>query len=149
MDGNFSTDATIHERIKHLVDVLADSKNTVFAQKLGISEANVRGYIKGVVPKTDVLEKIVRNYDINAHWLLTGEGEMLRDAAEGVHRETEEAEKMLLAAEYSTASVPLVADLLDRITAQAAEIGRLEERIRQFECEKEKAASGRGSASGE
>lgn len=48
---------TIHERIKHLVDIKAGGKNTAFAQKLGVSEANIRGYIKGVIPKADVLEK--------------------------------------------------------------------------------------------
>ena len=46
---------TIHERIKQLVTTLAGGKNTVFAQKLGVSEANIRGYIKNVVPKADVL----------------------------------------------------------------------------------------------
>lgn len=71
--------ATIHERIGLLVRVKADNKNTVFAQKLGVSEANIRGYIKGVVPKADVLAKIVSSYDdISPAWLLTGEGEMLK-----------------------------------------------------------------------
>lgn len=65
---------TIHERIKHLVDIKAGGKNTVFAQKLSVSEANIRGYIKGVIPKADVLEKIVISYDVNAMWLLTGLG---------------------------------------------------------------------------
>ncbi|WP_455635326.1 hypothetical protein [Parabacteroides sp.] len=66
--------ATIHERIKHLVDTYADGKNTIFATRLGVSEANIRGYIKGVIPKADILEKIVISYDINAMWLLTGLG---------------------------------------------------------------------------
>ena len=33
---------TIHERIEHLVKTLADGKNTVFAAKLGVSEANIK-----------------------------------------------------------------------------------------------------------
>lgn len=71
--------ATIHERIGLLVKIKADNKNTVFAQKLGVSEANIRGYIKGVVPKADVLAKIVSSYDdVSPAWLLTGEGEMLK-----------------------------------------------------------------------
>lgn len=65
---------TIHERIKYLVDKLAGGKNTVFASKLGVSEANIRGYMKNVVPKADVLEKIVISYEVNAMWLLTGLG---------------------------------------------------------------------------
>ena len=70
---------TIHERIEHLVKRLAGGKNTVFAAKLGISEANIRGYIKGVIPKADVLEKIVISYEVNAMWLLTGNGNMLKE----------------------------------------------------------------------
>ena len=49
---------TIHERISTLVDVFGDGKNTIFASKLDVSEGNIRGYIKGVMPKQDVLEKI-------------------------------------------------------------------------------------------
>ena len=68
--------ATIHERIALCVQCYGDGKNTLFADKLGVSEGNIRGYIKGVVPKADVLEKIVRTYDISSEWLLTGKGEM-------------------------------------------------------------------------
>ena len=68
--------ATIHERIALCVQNFGDGKNTVFADKLGVSEGNIRGYIKGVMPKADVLEKIVTSYDISPEWLLTGKGEM-------------------------------------------------------------------------
>lgn len=74
---------TIHERIKLLVDTLANGKNTVFAQKLGVSEANIRGYIKNVVPKADILSKIVTCYDtVSPLWLLTGTGPMLLSSPE-------------------------------------------------------------------
>ena len=73
IDENF---ATIHERIAFCVQKYGEGKNTVFAEKLGVSEGNIRGYIKGVVPKADVLEKIVRTYDVSPEWLLTGMGEM-------------------------------------------------------------------------
>jgi len=49
---------TIHERISEIVLQLGGGKNTVIASKLGVSEGNIRGYIKGVMPKQDVLEKI-------------------------------------------------------------------------------------------
>lgn len=68
--------ATIHDRIAFCVQKYGEGKNTVFAEKLGVSEGNIRGYIKGVVPKADVLEKIVRTYDVSSEWLLTGLGEM-------------------------------------------------------------------------
>lgn len=69
---------TIHDRIGELVKEFGEGKNTVFASKLGVSEGNIRGYIKGIVPKHDILEKIVKCFDINAEWLLTGIGEMKR-----------------------------------------------------------------------
>lgn len=69
---------TIHDRIARCVQFFGNGKNTIFAEKIGISEGNIRGYIKGVVPKADVLEKIVRNCDVSSDWLLTGQGEMLK-----------------------------------------------------------------------
>lgn len=69
---------TIHDRIKELVTHFGDGANTVFASLVGVSEGNVRGYIKGVVPKQDFLEKVVRSCDVNPQWLLTGEGSMLK-----------------------------------------------------------------------
>ena len=69
---------TIHERIGTLVDTFGEGKNTILASKLGVSEGNIRGYIKGVMPKQDILEKIVRCFDVNSDWLLTGRGTMFK-----------------------------------------------------------------------
>lgn len=68
---------TIHERIALLVDRFGEGKNTIFASLTDSNEANIRGYIKGVIPKCDILERIVRNLDVNPDWLLTGRGTML------------------------------------------------------------------------
>ena len=65
---------TIHERSSTSLILKQVEKNTVFAQKLGVSEANIRGYIKESYPKLTFLEKIVISYDVNAMWLLTGLG---------------------------------------------------------------------------
>lgn len=65
---------TIHDRIKILVEKYADGKNTVFAGLIGSNEGSIRGYLKGVMPKQDILENIVRSLDVNAEWLITGEG---------------------------------------------------------------------------
>ena len=69
-------DGTIHERIERLVKEFGGGKNTVLADKIGVSEGNIRGYIKGIMPKYDVLEKIVTSLDVNPDWLLTGRGNM-------------------------------------------------------------------------
>lgn len=70
---------TIHDRIKELVNHFGGGTNTLFANLVGVSEGNVRGYIKGVVPKQDFLEKVVRCCDVNPEWLLTGVGCMTRE----------------------------------------------------------------------
>lgn len=69
---------TINQRIARLVKVYGKGRNTTFASLIGSNEGNIRGYIhKGVMPKHDVLERIVRSLGINATWLLTGEGDMV------------------------------------------------------------------------
>lgn len=79
MTKNDKNIASIHERIALCVQYFGNGKNTIFADRIGVSEGNIRGYIKGVVPKADVLEKIVRTYEISPEWLLTGQGSMLKD----------------------------------------------------------------------
>ena len=71
---------TIGDRIATLIDVYAGGKNTQFASEIETNEANLRGYTqRGIIPKCDVIEKIVKHYDVNAHWLLTGEGSMKKE----------------------------------------------------------------------
>ena len=41
---------TIHERIERLVKEFGGGKNTVFADKIGVSEGNIRGYTKVSCP---------------------------------------------------------------------------------------------------
>ena len=70
---------TISERIALLVEEYGKGKNTVLANKVGVSEGNIRSYIKGILPKQDVLEKIVRSCEnLSAEWLLTGNGPMFK-----------------------------------------------------------------------
>lgn len=73
---------TIFDRISTIVEKFGNGKNTVFASLIGVSEANVRNYKNGVMPKADFLEKIARGFDININWLLTGEGNMLSSESE-------------------------------------------------------------------
>lgn len=70
--------ATINERIAILVEKFGKGRNTTLATMVGSSEGNIRGYInKGVTPKQDVLERIVKSLGVSAKWLLTGEGPMM------------------------------------------------------------------------
>jgi len=49
------------------------------AAMIGLSQGSLSDIKNGKTqPHADTIEKIVRNTDINAHWLATGEGTMLR-----------------------------------------------------------------------
>ena len=130
---------TIHKRIEHLVKTLAGGKNTVFAAKLGVSEANIRGYIKGVIPKADVLEKIVISYEINAMWLLTGTGyETLPNQPEEVPAPLTDQSAIT---DFFKTYEPYIQRKDAKIIQQAEEIGQLKEQVRQLTIEKERLVS--------
>ena len=130
---------TIHERVKHLVEKLAGGKNTVFASKLGVSEANIRGYMKNVVPKADVLEKIVIRYEVNAMWLLTGLGyETLPNQPEEVPAPLTDSSRVT---DFFKQYEPYIQSKDAKIIQQAEEIGKLKERIAQLELQLQKNVS--------
>lgn len=61
-------------------------------------------------PRADTLEKIVRNTDLDAHWLLTGEGSMIRGVVETIENDDTSLTK-LRSVKGSTQA--LVSDLID------------------------------------
>ena len=130
----------IHDRIKWLVDNLAEGKNTIFADKLGINEANVRSYIKGVQPKADILSKIVLSYEVNALWLLTGAGYPLqKNEQPEVPPNTLTADATIK--DFFDQSDPYLQKKDAKIIQQAEEIGQLKEQVRQLTIETERLAS--------
>jgi transcriptional regulator with XRE-family HTH domain len=137
MDKNITKAETIHERIELCVKYIGDGKNTVFAQKIGVSEGNIRGYIKGVVPKADVLEKIVRCCDVDPDWLLTGRGEMRKTNStvggippDGGSSPDNKDKQIIPEKQENTA---IISQLLDTIREQAEEIGQLKALIADLE----------------
>lgn len=118
---------TIHDRIGLLVQEYGNGKNTVLADKLGVSEGNIRGYAKSVIPKADFLEKVVRTLDVNAMWLLTGIGGMKvsnTDVGTPILVSGNEQLKDIFA------QLDIVVQKKDKqILEMAEEIGRLRERI--------------------
>lgn len=66
----------INQRLKFLVETLAESARA-FSEIIGDSPTNTHNYISGGRrPNPEFLEKVVLRFrTINAHWLLTGEGE--------------------------------------------------------------------------
>lgn len=122
---------TIHDRIKEMVDRLASGKNTVFANTLGVSEANIRGYIKNITPKYDVLRAIVTSYGVSAHWLLTGEGEMIeKKVTKPTPEPTNETESDAYLRGQIDALNKSNKDLQDNLRMLYQEVGRLKERLK-------------------
>lgn len=124
---------TIHERIGELVAKFANGKNTVFASMIGTSEGNIRGYIKGVIPKQDILEKIVRCLDINSDWLLTGRGEILATNSPSL---TEVVSSSMPTVGMEKEIFLMLRDKDTTIREMAEEIGMLKQKIVQLEREK-------------
>jgi phage repressor protein C with HTH and peptisase S24 domain len=116
---------TIFDRISTVVEKFGNGKNTVFASLIGVSEANVRNYKNGVMPKADFLEKIARSFDININWLLTGEGNML-------YSESEKKENIPVAhpSDSPMEGIPLIP-----ISAMAGAFTG-EQTVLEYECER-------------
>ena len=95
---------------------------------------NVVGSRQGK-PSFDVLEKICANANISPDWLLMNRGKMLYTSPQDSSVTT----KSQVAS--ANLSPDMLTELLNRITEQAAEIGRLKEQIRQMNLEKGKPAS--------
>lgn len=124
---------TISDRIKELIKTKANGKNTVFAERLGVAEANIRSYTKGVMPKADILEKIVITYDINAMWLLTGVGEMFVS-------EEQETQNNSSAESIVDKLLGIIDKKEDIIRQQAEDVGQLRAELAQLKLRLQKSA---------
>lgn len=97
----------------------------VLGQNNGISEDN--------------LSRFLAYYpEVNIEWLMTGRGEMLTNEPTTITKQSAITNELLTA---QGVTPELITELLNRITEQAAEIGRLNERIAQLQREKGKNAS--------
>jgi hypothetical protein len=67
---------SINERLKFLVASLSESARA-FSESIGESPTNTHNYTSGDTrPKPEYLKKVLVQFrNINAHWLMTGEGE--------------------------------------------------------------------------
>lgn len=73
----------LNERILAII-VSKGLKKTEFAQKLNISQAYVSQLCSGIkTPSDRTILDICREFDVNEHWLRTGEGEMFIQKSPG------------------------------------------------------------------
>ncbi len=130
---------SIHLRIAQIVEHFANDNNSLAAKTLGVSEGTIRSYRISTNPKADVLEKIVRTYEVNAMWLLTGVGDMLTPNATPLHTLGITPDTTLV--EFFRQFDPMIQQRDAKLLKQAEEIGQLKERIRQLEQRLEKSAA--------
>lgn len=71
---------SVGQRFKRIIDT---SEITVqdFAKSISQSSQSIYNYIGGkTTPKVDIAEAVLKQYpNLNAHWLLTGEGNMWKE----------------------------------------------------------------------
>ena len=75
---------TVNDRIECVVNEFYDGKKASFANAIGIDRFTIANYLgpkKRSKPSVDMLAKMVKALNVDAYWLLTGEGEMLKDEA--------------------------------------------------------------------
>ena len=70
-------------RLRELI-VALNLTQTAFALELGIAKSTVSDVINGRLKDlpNSVQIRLIREYNVNAHWLLTGEGEMFLQSKE-------------------------------------------------------------------
>jgi SOS-response transcriptional repressor LexA len=74
----------ILDRIRIIITTIEIS-DTQFAKSLEIPQATLSNmFLRKSEPRSDLLEKIVKIYNISPNWLLTGSGEMFLDSAAAV-----------------------------------------------------------------
>ena len=64
-------------RINELIEKYFDNNNSKFAEKAGTSEANIRNYRKGTLPRIDFLVNIYENLNVSFEWILLGRGPII------------------------------------------------------------------------
>lgn len=75
---------TINDRIECIVNDKFSGNKSSFAKAIGLDRFTIGNYIgskRRSKPPVDMLEKIVRALNVDAYWLLTGEGEMMKSGA--------------------------------------------------------------------
>lgn len=71
-----------HKRLRDVIHALR-IEHQAFARAGGISKATLSGYVQSDrQPKVDTLAKWVEAFEINANWLLTGNGPMFQGGKE-------------------------------------------------------------------
>lgn len=73
---------TINDRMQQIADYFCEGNKAAFAKKTGVAPTSISNYLgkqRASKPSADLLEKIVNSLEIDADWLLSGEGSMIKN----------------------------------------------------------------------
>jgi transcriptional regulator with XRE-family HTH domain len=74
--------ATFHERLRRLSAAL-NIEHQVLARAGGVSKATFSNYLHGEkFPRMETIANWIAKYNVNANWLITGQGTMFNDGDE-------------------------------------------------------------------
>lgn len=104
---------------------------TEFEREIGVSESSIKNGLKGNSgPRTELYLKIYRRYNnVNIHWLITGDGDMLLKQPERGRTMEEPASK------YQTSLMEVMKQQNDALTAQN-EFLKQQVELWQRQCER-------------
>lgn len=81
------------DRLNFLVEKLADGNQRAFARKCKIAPNTFNRYANGREPKISYLVPIWETYNVNLHWLITGEGNIyIKNSDNNIKRDEFEKE---------------------------------------------------------
>lgn len=117
----------ISSRLTQIIEYMDITANA-FAVKIGVSQPRFRNYLKGRAPDYETLSQICKTFVmINERWLLTGEGEMIKNTIDECSVKT----KVLY--ENDPKDAEILAANKDTIETQKKLIISLERRIKELE----------------
>lgn len=121
---------TINDRMEMLVNERFNGNKAAFAKAIGTERATLSNYIGSVrrsKPSVDMVAKIVTALDVDARWLLTGEG------ASTTNAKVETKGDFSPASVHGNVSVESDAVLAERIKSLEALLAEKERLIKVYE----------------
>lgn len=74
---------TINDRLEQIINALFNGNKAAFAKSIDLPPTGMSNYIgnkRRSIPSSEIASKIVLVLGVDANWLLTGEGEMMKGA---------------------------------------------------------------------
>ena len=75
---------TINDRLEQIINALFNGNKAAFAKSIDLPPTGMSNYIgnkRRSIPSSEIASKIVLVLGVDANWLLTGEGDMMKDEA--------------------------------------------------------------------